>query len=59
MQCKALGFDFLFFSRQKFVMSNQDLTEDQLKFLKECEVEFANRFTEADRGMAEDDWNLT
>ena len=40
-------------------MSNQDLTEDQLKFLKECEVEFANRFTEADRGMAEDDWNLT
>ena len=40
-------------------MSNQDLTEDQLKFLKECEVEFANRFTEADRGMTEDDWNLT
>ena len=31
-------------------MSNQTLTEDQQKFLAECEAEFANRYTEEDKG---------
>ena len=34
-------------------MSNQDLTEEQAKFLAECEAEFANRYTPADRGRLE------
>ena len=31
-------------------MSN--LSEEQLEFLRECETEFASRYTEADRGRA-------
>ena len=36
-----------------FVMSSQDLTEEQAKFLAECEAEFADRYTPADRGRLE------
>ena len=34
-------------------MSNQELTEEQAKFLAECEAEFVNRYTMADRGRLE------
>lgn len=34
-------------------MSNQDLTTEQAKFLAECEAEFGNRYTPADRGRLE------
>ena len=41
-----------------FVMSNQALTEEQAKFLAECEAEFANRYTPADRGRLELELNI-
>ena len=34
-------------------MSNQDLTEAQAQFLAECEAEFVDRYTPADRGRLE------
>lgn len=40
-------------SLQIFVMSSPDLTEEQAKFLAECEAEFVNRYTPADRGRLE------